>query len=157
MSTKTRRSRNARPPLQARGHADAPDAHRRDAGRVAGYQAKRVDEMQAVADAPSLLANIVMAWNTAQTQSVLDRWSQGRGRACRPNSAAGKLAVVQTLATPARSRTMALDPTTHRLYVAAAEFKTPAAAGPDGEPQWPQVVTGSFKVVVYGMTVQPQR
>ena len=39
-----------------------------------------MDEMQAVADALSLLANLVMAWNTAQMQSVLDRWSQGRGR-----------------------------------------------------------------------------
>lgn len=41
-------------------------------------QAKRVDEMQAVADALSLLANIVMAWNTAQMQAVLDRWSNRR-------------------------------------------------------------------------------
>jgi hypothetical protein len=36
-------------------------------------QARRVDEMQAVADALSLLANIVMAWNTTQMQAVLDR------------------------------------------------------------------------------------
>ena len=35
-------------------------------------------EMQAVADALSLLANIVMAWNTAQMQAVLDRWSNRR-------------------------------------------------------------------------------
>jgi hypothetical protein len=40
-------------------------------GRVAATQARRVDEMQAVADALSLLANIVMAWNTAQMQAVL--------------------------------------------------------------------------------------
>ena len=59
-----------------------------------------------------------------------------------------KLTVVQTLATPKRSRTMTLDPKTHRLYVAAAEF-APAATGPDGKPQRPQVVPGSFKVVVY--------
>jgi len=56
------------------------------AGRVAGHQAKRMDEMQAVADALSLLANIVMAWNTAQMQSVLDRWSEGRGRVVPPSS-----------------------------------------------------------------------
>jgi hypothetical protein len=36
------------------------------------------DEMQAVADALSLLANIVMAWNTAQMQAVLDRWANRR-------------------------------------------------------------------------------
>ena len=35
-------------------------------GRVTPAQAWRTDEMQAVADALSLLANIVMAWNTAQ-------------------------------------------------------------------------------------------
>ena len=34
--------------------------------------------MQAVADALSLLANIVMAWNTAQMQAVLDRWAHRR-------------------------------------------------------------------------------
>jgi TnpA family transposase len=45
-------------------------------GRVASYQAKQHDEMQAVADALSLLANLVMAWNTAQMQKVLDHWAQ---------------------------------------------------------------------------------
>jgi hypothetical protein len=38
-------------------------------GRISPAQAKRVDEMQAVADALSLMANIVMAWNM---QAVLD-------------------------------------------------------------------------------------
>ena len=33
-------------------------------GRIASHQAKQSDEMQAMADALSLLANIVMAWNT---------------------------------------------------------------------------------------------
>ena len=47
-------------------------------GRISPAQAKRVDEMQAVADALSLMANIVMAWNTSQMQTVLDRWSNRR-------------------------------------------------------------------------------
>jgi len=47
-------------------------------GRVTPAQARRNDEMQAVADALSLLANIVMAWNTAQMQAVLDRWANRR-------------------------------------------------------------------------------
>ena len=47
-------------------------------GRVAGCQAKQHDEMQAVADALSLLANIVMAWNTMKMQLVLDRWNTRR-------------------------------------------------------------------------------
>jgi YVTN family beta-propeller protein len=67
-----------------------------------------------------------------------------------------KLAVVQTLSTPKRSRTMTLDPKTHRLYVAAAAFGAPTT-GPDGKPQRPQVVPGSFKVVVYERTGSPDR
>ena len=47
-------------------------------GRISPAQAKRVDEMQAVADALSLLANIVMAWNISQMQAVLDRWANRR-------------------------------------------------------------------------------
>jgi TnpA family transposase len=48
------------------------------AGRVAAYQAKRQEEMQAIADALSLLANILMAWNTSQMQQALDRWNSRR-------------------------------------------------------------------------------
>jgi TnpA family transposase len=47
-------------------------------GRVSPAQARRADEMQAVADALSLLANIVMAWNTSQMQAILDRWAHRR-------------------------------------------------------------------------------
>jgi hypothetical protein len=47
-------------------------------GRVSPAQAKRADEMQAVVDALSLLANVVMAWNTAQMQTVRDRWANRR-------------------------------------------------------------------------------
>jgi TnpA family transposase len=53
-------------------------------GRVANYQAKSEDEMQAVADALSLLANIVMAWNTAKMQAIFDRWAQRRSGAIPP-------------------------------------------------------------------------
>jgi hypothetical protein len=47
-------------------------------GRVAPHQARRSDELQAVTDALSLLANIVMAWNTARMQAVLERASNRR-------------------------------------------------------------------------------
>jgi DNA-binding beta-propeller fold protein YncE len=60
----------------------------------------------------------------------------------------GQLALVQKLATPERSRTMTLDPKTHRLYVSAADFQ-PGPAGPDGKPGRPQMVAGSFRVMVY--------
>jgi len=57
-----------------------------------------------------------------------------------------KLSVVQTLKTEPRARTMALDPKTHRIYLASAKFEAPAA----GERR-PRVVPGSFKVLVYEM------
>ena len=53
-------------------------------GRVANYQAKSEEEMQAVADALSLLANIVMAWNTAKMQAIFDRWARRRNGAIPP-------------------------------------------------------------------------
>jgi YVTN family beta-propeller protein len=61
---------------------------------------------------------------------------------------AGKLVVVQKLATPERMRTMTLDPATHRVYAAAAVYK-PGPAGADGKPGRPTMVPGSFKVMVY--------
>jgi hypothetical protein len=53
-------------------------------GRVANYQAKSEDEMQAVADALSLLANIVMAWNTTKMQAIFERWALRRSGAIPP-------------------------------------------------------------------------
>ena len=47
-------------------------------GRISPAQARRADEMQAVADGLSLLANTVMAWNTMQMQAVADRWANRR-------------------------------------------------------------------------------
>jgi hypothetical protein len=51
--------------------------------------------MQAVADALSLLANIVMAWNTAQMQKVLDHRAQHRGGAI-PHELVGRTAPTRT-------------------------------------------------------------
>jgi TnpA family transposase len=64
-------------------------------GRVANYQAKSEDEMQAVADALSLLANIVMAWNTAKMQAIFDRWAQRRSGAV-PPALIGRVAPTRT-------------------------------------------------------------
>jgi DNA-binding beta-propeller fold protein YncE len=59
-----------------------------------------------------------------------------------------KLSVVQTLKTEPRARTMALDPKTHRIYLASAKFEAPSAdAGPR---QRPKMVPGSFKILIYG-------
>ena len=61
----------------------------------------------------------------------------------------GRLTVVQKLSTPKRSRTMTVDPATHRLYVPAADFAPPPADAPQGTR--PQVAPGSFRVMVYEM------
>ena len=63
----------------------------------------------------------------------------------------GKLTVVQTLKTMRGSKTMALDPKTHDIYLGAAEFE-PLPAGKRGRPK---IVPGSFKVLVYGMEGRP--
>ena len=64
-------------------------------GRVSNYQAKHEDEMQAVADALSLIANIVMAWNIAQMQKVVDHWNR-RPRGKVPVELIGNLAPTRT-------------------------------------------------------------
>jgi hypothetical protein len=51
--------------------------------------------MQAVADALSLIANIVMAWNTAQMQKVVDHWNP-RPRGKVPVELIGLLAPTRT-------------------------------------------------------------
>ena len=56
-----------------------------------------------------------------------------------------KLTVVQTLKTEKGSRTMTLDPATHKIYLAAAKYDEPAAGQRRGK-----MVAGSFKVLVYG-------
>jgi hypothetical protein len=66
-----------------------------------------------------------------------------------------KLTVIQTLETASGSRTMTLDPKTHKIYLAAVDYAAPAAAPAAGTPPGrfnrPQTVPDSFKVLVYGM------
>lgn len=60
--------------------------------------------------------------------------------------------VTQSVATPTGSRNMGLDPSTHRLFVAAGEFAPPASG--TGRPS---VVSGSFKLLVIEKNQQPAR
>jgi hypothetical protein len=62
-----------------------------------------------------------------------------------------KLIVVQTLATERGARTMALDPKTHRIYLASAKYEPQPAPTSDAPRQRPKIIPGSFKVLVYGM------
>lgn len=55
-----------------------------------------------------------------------------------------KLTVVQTLKTEKGSKTMILDPQTHKIYLGAAQFE------PVPGQRRPAVVPGSFKILVYG-------
>jgi DNA-binding beta-propeller fold protein YncE len=60
-----------------------------------------------------------------------------------------KLVVVQTLRTQTSGRTMALDPKTHRIYVAAAIF-LPTEKNASVSSHHRATVPGTFKVLVYG-------
>jgi DNA-binding beta-propeller fold protein YncE len=62
-----------------------------------------------------------------------------------------KLTVVQILTTAPRARTMALDPDTHKIYLARADFETapePAAGAPRPRPK---IVPNSLRIMVYGI------
>jgi DNA-binding beta-propeller fold protein YncE len=61
-----------------------------------------------------------------------------------------KLTVVQTLKTEPRAKTMALDITTHRIYLASAKFGAASDQPSGGKKGRPTVVPGTFKVLVYG-------
>ena len=63
----------------------------------------------------------------------------------------GKLTVVQTLATERSARTMALDPATHRIYLASAKFEPQPEAAPGAPRSRPKIIPGSMKLLVYGM------
>ena len=56
---------------------------------------------------------------------------------------------MQTLKTERGARTMALDPSTHRIYVAAARYEAPAAGAPANAR--PQIVPNSMHLLVYGI------
>jgi DNA-binding beta-propeller fold protein YncE len=63
-----------------------------------------------------------------------------------------KLTVVQTLQTERGARTMALDPTKHKIYLATAQFgKEPDPAHGERRFRRPPIIPGTFKILVYGM------
>jgi len=63
--------------------------------------------------------------------------------------APNKLAVVQILKTERGSRTMALDPETHRIYLPAAQFQPPPSPSPGVSPGRPSVLSNTLKLIVY--------
>jgi DNA-binding beta-propeller fold protein YncE len=62
-----------------------------------------------------------------------------------------KLTVVQVLKTAQGSRTMILDPKTHRIYLAAADYEASSAQPSAGRGMGrPKMTPNSFRVLVYG-------
>jgi YVTN family beta-propeller protein len=61
-----------------------------------------------------------------------------------------KLAVVQTLKTEPRARTIALDPKTHRIYLPSAQFQPAPSPSPGSSPARPTIVPNTLKLLVYG-------
>ncbi len=59
-----------------------------------------------------------------------------------------KFAVAATVETQRGARTMALDPKTHKIYLATASFGEPPAPTPDRPPPRPPMVPGSFVILV---------
>ena len=66
-----------------------------------------------------------------------------------------KLAVVQTLATERGARTLALDPKTHRIYLASARFEAQPEPASGAPRQRPKIIPGTMKILVYGMEPPP--
>jgi YVTN family beta-propeller protein len=63
--------------------------------------------------------------------------------------AANKLTVVQVLKTERGARTMALDPTTHRIYLPTAQLAPAPSPSPGASPARPSIVPNTHKLLVY--------
>lgn len=64
--------------------------------------------------------------------------------------AADKFSVVETVPTERGARTMALDPTTHQIFLVTAKFGPPPAATAEQPRPRPTILPDSFEVLVVG-------
>ena len=62
----------------------------------------------------------------------------------------GKFEVLETVMTQRGSRTMAIDPKTHNIYLPAARFSQPKASTLTGTKSRPEMIKDSFEVLVVG-------
>ena len=85
------------------------------------------------------------------TRLVFSSCGEGRVTIAREDPP-GKLTVVQTLATERSARTLALDPKTHRIYLASAKFEPQPPTAPAAPRPRPKIIAGSMKLLVYGQT-----
>lgn len=65
-------------------------------------------------------------------------------------SAPGKFVVVETVSTQGGSRTMAVDPVTHNIYLPAAQFSVTKASSPRAPKPRPEMMKGTFEILVVG-------
>lgn len=62
----------------------------------------------------------------------------------------GKFEVLQTVTTQLGSRTMAIDPITHNIYLPAAQFTPAKTPTPDNPKPRPEMIKNTFEVLVVG-------
>src|SRR2546422_8222959 len=86
-------------------------------------------------------AGVDATWFDSGTGSAIPSCGDGTTTVGHEDSP-DKLTVIQTLKTARGARTMALDPTTHRIYLAAAKYQEPAAGAPANAR--PQMIPGSM-------------
>jgi DNA-binding beta-propeller fold protein YncE len=91
-------------------------------------------------------AGVDAAWFDPGTGYVFASSGDGTTTIAHEDSPA-KLTVIQTLKTERGARTMALDPATHRIYLASAKFSEPPAGGGRAT-----IVPNSLRILVYGLS-----
>jgi YVTN family beta-propeller protein len=111
------------------------------------------------AQSGKVVANVPICNGTDATsfdpgsKNVFVSCSDGRTTVAHMDSPA-KLSPVETITTARGARTIAVDPTTHRMYVAAQDYQPvdPNAAPPPagGRGRGPAAIPDSLKVLVYG-------
>ena len=68
-----------------------------------------------------------------------------------------KLTVAQSLSTRRGARTMALDPASHKIYLATADYESQEDQ-PEGTPaKRPRMIPNTFKVLVYGLNASAKK
>jgi YVTN family beta-propeller protein len=65
-------------------------------------------------------------------------------------AAPGRFEVRETVPTKTGARTLALDETTHRVFLVTADFGPAPPATPEHPHPWPSIVPGTFVLLVFG-------
>jgi DNA-binding beta-propeller fold protein YncE len=112
-----------------------------------------------ITDLPTGVGCDGMVFNAATMEAIS---SQGDGTlTVVKEDSATSFHLEQTVATPARAKTLTLDPKTNQLYLITAEYgpvpaaPAQAAAAPAGTPDWmrrarPPMIPNSFQILVVG-------